>query len=104
MIDFFKNIFIEVVYIFMPLLFFAFTGLLMFVGYYLFGFWGMIYGLVFSIVAIGVFLKSGENQPYIPLQSICLKCGGTGNTTATDGRYRGYQCDKCHRFWKAKIR
>lgn len=32
----------------------------------------------------------------------CLRCGGTGNVTAIDERFIGFQCEKCRAFWKKR--
>lgn len=74
-----------------------------FVGGLIGGFWGVVIGLV---VSLGVYLNllDVKGEAHYPELPTCLKCGGSGRLTATDGRYAGYQCEHCKRFWKTKIR
>jgi len=74
-----------------------------FIGGGLLGGWGVLIGLMFSV---GIFLNATEvkKEAHYPQTATCLKCGGPGRLTATDGRYAGFQCEKCKRFWKTRIK
>lgn len=74
-----------------------------FIGGYLVGGWGVVIGLMFSC-AIYLNILDVKKEADCPQTSICLKCGSFGRLTASDGRYAGFKCDKCKRFWKVKIK
>jgi hypothetical protein len=85
----------------------VFVILLPFIGGYLAGVWGFLFGLLISggIAYSGPDTKiSKAREAHFPKTSICLKCGSTARFTADDGRYAGFQCEKCKRFWKVKIK
>lgn len=74
------------------------------------GVWGFAIGLLIVVgIAYGGVSgsgssSSGDTSSYYPPAPTCLRCGGTGRMTASDGRYAGYQCEKCKRFWKTRLR
>lgn len=74
-----------------------------FIGGYLAGGWGVLIGLMFSCAIYATALNVKKKADY-PQTSICLKCGGIGRFTASDGRYTGFKCEKCKHFWKVKIK
>jgi hypothetical protein len=84
---------------------FAFIGFL--VGYFAFD-GGWILNSIITIASgmLGRYLAlSQKDGPYIKgeeINSICLKCGGIGQVTATDGRQIGFQCPDCKSFWKRR--
>lgn len=83
----------------------AFIGLL--IGYFVFdGGWFLnsIISIVFA--ALGRYLALNQKDgPYIQgeeITSTCLKCGGTGQVTAREDGYIGFQCPDCKSFWKKR--
>ena len=93
---------LDILFLLIRMLFVAALAILApFIGGYLVGGWGVLIGLMFSF---GIYINLMDAEAHYPQTSTCLKCGGSGRFTAADGRYVGFQCEKCKRFWKTKIR
>lgn len=74
------------------------------VGYFGFDGRGIIFG---SLVGAAIFGMLGKhvkegNLILTEITSKCLKCGGTGQVTARENGYVGFQCPQCKSFWKSR--
>ena len=60
---------------------------------------GMLGGLPGLIIGAAIGVAAGSPRE---ITSKCLRCGGTGNVTAIDERFIGFQCESCKAFWKKR--
>ena len=61
----------------------------------------LIVDLVLLLIRF-IFPPTNSNSAREPKLSICLKCGGLGQETASNGKMSGFRCKDCKSFWKEK--
>jgi cold shock CspA family protein len=62
----------------------------------------LIGGPIGGTIGMGVGSALADNKKQEEITSTCIRCGGVGHTTATVGVLTGFQCEKCHHFWKER--
>ena len=72
------------------------AGVLGGIGLLLGGPAGAIIGAVLGATIVDIERKEVE------ITSPCIRCGGTGQVTASVDGWTGFQCKKCRHFWRVK--
>ena len=60
-------------------------------------------GPLAGIIAAGIGAAIADtDRKQVEITSPCIRCGGTGQVTASVDGLTGFQCQKCRHFWKVK--
>lgn len=64
---------------------------------------GGIGWLIGGVIGATVGAIMADHRPKeVEIISPCIRCGGTGQVTASVNGWTGFQCQECHHFWKVK--